>query len=164
MRGINIQKYSNVILEECVVSHVGFLCLSGFDEISAAVFEAGTSLAEKAEQKRKRLQTVYVPMLRVLCLYNWQGKHVSGSRNEDRERERERERELSLEIKMCVCVCVREIEGECAVSVSQNGKNDFLEDKSIYTQSLSCSRLQMRGTKSKIRSSCEHKSCDFPDQ
>ena len=37
-RGINIQEYSNVFWDECVFSHVGCLALSGFDEISKAVF------------------------------------------------------------------------------------------------------------------------------
>ena len=46
--------------EERVFSHVGCLSLSGFDEISEVVFEAGTSLTEKAEQERKRLQNVYI--------------------------------------------------------------------------------------------------------
>ena len=54
MRGINIQTYSNVFLEERVFSNVGCLSLSGFDEISEAVFETGTSVTEKAEQVRKR--------------------------------------------------------------------------------------------------------------
>ena len=38
----------------------------GFDEISEAVFEARTSLTEKAKQERKRLQNAYTPMLRTL--------------------------------------------------------------------------------------------------
>ena len=42
------------------------LSLSGFHEISQAVFETGTSSAEKAKQERKRLQNVYAPTLRVL--------------------------------------------------------------------------------------------------
>ena len=47
---------------------------------------------------------------------------------------------------------------------SKNVKeNEFLEDESIYRQSLSCGRLQMRGTKFKCGRSCEHKSRDFPD-
>ena len=54
MRGINIQKYSNVFWEERVFSHVDCLSFSGFDEIFEAVFEAGKSLTEKAEQERKR--------------------------------------------------------------------------------------------------------------
>ena len=74
MRGINIQKYSNVFQEERVFSHVGCLSLSGFDEISEAVFEAGTSLTEKAEEERKRLQNVYAPMLRVLSCVLLTGK------------------------------------------------------------------------------------------
>ena len=37
------------------------------------------------------------------------------------------------------------------LSTNQNGENEFLEDESIYRQSLSCGRLQMRGTKSKLR-------------
>ena len=53
MQVINIQKYSNVFLEECIFSQVGCLSLSGFDEISEAVFETGPSLTEKAEQDRK---------------------------------------------------------------------------------------------------------------
>ena len=65
--------------------------------MSEALFEAGTSQTEKAEQERKRSQNVYAPMN---CITKWQGQAVSGSRNEHRERERERE---SL---WCVCVCV----------------------------------------------------------
>ena len=74
MRGIKIQKYVNVFLEERVFSHVGCSSLSGFDEISEAVFEAGISLTEKAEQVRKRSQNVYAPMLRVLCCVLLTGK------------------------------------------------------------------------------------------
>ena len=58
MRGINIQKYSNVFLEERVFSHVGCLSISGFNEISEVVFVTGTSPSEKAEQERKRSQNV----------------------------------------------------------------------------------------------------------
>ena len=43
-----------------VFSHVGYLSLLGFDEISVVVFEAGASLTEKAEQESKRLQNVYI--------------------------------------------------------------------------------------------------------
>ena len=70
-----MQKYSNIF------SHVGCLFLSRFDEISEVVFEAGTSLTEKTEQERKRLQNVYAPMLNVLnCVFTkWQGQAVSGS-------------------------------------------------------------------------------------
>ena len=74
----------------------------------------------------------------------------------EREREREsavsvsqngeRERVLSLEVKMRE----RERERESAVSVSQNGENEFLEDESIYRQSL-CGWLQMCRTKSKLQ-------------
>ena len=39
---------------------------------------------------------------------------------------------------------------ECIDSVSQNGESEFLEDECIYKQSLSCSWLQMRWTKSKL--------------
>ena len=60
MRGIDIQKYSNVFWEECVFSHVGCLSLSRFDKISEAVFKTGKSLTEKAEQVRKWLQNVYI--------------------------------------------------------------------------------------------------------
>ena len=56
--------------------------LSGFDEISEVVFEAGTSLTEKAEQERKRLLNV---TRFKLCVTNWQGQAVSGSRNEEKE-------------------------------------------------------------------------------
>ena len=49
MRGIDIQKYSNVFLDESVFSHVGCLSLPGFDEISEAVFKVRTSLTEKTE-------------------------------------------------------------------------------------------------------------------
>ena len=75
--------------EERVFSHVGCLSLSGFDEISEAVFEPGRSLTEKAEQERKRLQNVYTFF-----------RLTAGSQN-IRERERERE-----SVCVCVCVCV----------------------------------------------------------
>ena len=105
MRGINIQKYSYVFEEERIFSHIGRLSLSGFDEISEAVFEAGKSLTEKAEQERKRLQNVYVPMLRILnCL--------TGKIKLFLDVEMKRERVLSLKVKMCVCVCVCERERE----------------------------------------------------
>ena len=63
---INIQKYSNVFYEKLVFSHDGCLFLSGFDEISEAVFETRASLTEKVKQERKRFHNVYAPMLRVL--------------------------------------------------------------------------------------------------
>ena len=44
----------------------------------------------------------------------------------------------------------RERERENAVSGSQNGENEFLEDNSLYRQSL-CGQLQMCGTKSKLQ-------------
>ena len=61
--------------------------LSGFDEISEAVFETGTSLAEMAEQERKRSKNVYAPMLRVLSCVLLTGKvtSCSGSPNEENE-------------------------------------------------------------------------------
>ena len=74
--------------------HVGCLSLSGFEEVSEAVFEAWTSLAEKAEQERKCSQYVYAPMLRVLScvlLTGWVKLFL-----EVENKERERERELSL--------------------------------------------------------------------
>ena len=94
MRDINIQKYSDVSLEECVFSHVGCLTLSGFDEISEAMFEAGKSLTEKAEQESKRLQNVYAPMLHVLnCVLLTCKVTLFLEVEMKRERERERERE-----------------------------------------------------------------------
>ena len=39
--------------------------LSGFDEMSVAGREIGTSPAEKVKQERKRSQSIYAPMLRV---------------------------------------------------------------------------------------------------
>ena len=99
MRGINIQKYSKVSKEERVFSHIGCFSLSGFDEISEAKFEAGTSLTEKAEQERKRLQHVYAPMLRVLSCVLQTSKvklFLEVEMKSVRERERERERVISL--------------------------------------------------------------------
>ena len=55
--------------------------------------------------------------------------------------EMKRKRVMSLEVKMCVCVCVCERERE--------REREFLEDESIYKQSLSCDRLQMHGIKIK---------------
>ena len=48
----------------CARSHVSspmlvVFSLSGFDEISVVVFEAGKILTEKVEEERKRLQNVY---------------------------------------------------------------------------------------------------------
>ena len=57
---------------------------------------------------------------------------------------RERERECAIFVSENVK------EWESVLTVSQNGESEFLEDKSIYKQSLSCSRVQMRGTKSKL--------------
>ena len=77
------------------------MSLSGFDEISEAVFEAGTSLTEKAGQERKRSQNVYAPILRVLSCVLLSGKVKLFLEVETKtERERERERELSLEVKV----------------------------------------------------------------
>ena len=95
IRGINIQEYSNVFEEERVFSYVCCLSLSGFDEISEAVFEAGTSLTEKAEQERKRSQNVYAPMLHVLnCVL------LTGKVKLFLEVEMKRERMQSVEVKM----------------------------------------------------------------
>ena len=58
------------------------LVVCHFREISEAVFEAGRSLTKKTEQERKRSRNVYAPI--ELCLTNWQGQAVSGSRNEER--------------------------------------------------------------------------------
>ena len=117
------QKYSNVFLEEHVFSHVDCLSLLGFDEISEAVFEPGTSLTELVEQVRKRLQNVYAPMLRVLSCVLLSGKV-----------------KLFLEVEM-------KRERECCL---WKLKCESLEDESIYRQSLSCGRLQKRGIKSKV--------------
>ena len=127
--------------EERVFSHVGCSSLSGFDEISDAMIEAGISLTEKAEQERKRLQNVYAPMLHVLnCITKRQGQAVSGSRKRryiyiyiererDRKRERERERVrtrvcclcnskcVCVYVCVCVCVCVCERERELSLKV-----------------------------------------------
>ena len=101
-RGVNISKYNNVF-------YVGWLSLSGLDEISEAVFEAGTSLTGKAEQVRKRLQNVYAPMLRVFYCVLLTGKiklflEVKMKRESEcclwKLKWRERERVLSLEDKM----------------------------------------------------------------
>ena len=81
------------------------MSLSGFDEISEAVFEAGKSPAQKAEQERKRLENVYTPTLRVLSCFLLSGKvklflkvERERERESERERERERERELFLKV------------------------------------------------------------------
>ena len=42
--------------------------------MSETVFETGTSPAEKAEQERKRLQSIYAPMLHVLSRVSLAGK------------------------------------------------------------------------------------------
>ena len=108
MQGINIYKYMNVFLEEeRDFSHAGWLSLSGSDEISEAVFEAGTSLTEKAEQERKRSQDGYAPMLRVLsCVL------LTGKVELFLEVEMKREKALSLEVKIW--------------------KKEFLEKESIH--------------------------------
>ena len=147
------------------------MSLSGFDEISETVFEPRTSLTEKAEQERKRLQNVYTPMLRVLnCVLRTDMVklflEVELKRERERERERasdrEREREtvLSLEVKM-------ERDCVCAVSVSHNGENEkeFLEEESIYI----CNPCHAVGSKCAGQNqscgrSCVHKSRNFLDQ
>ena len=62
------------ILGRRVFSHVGCLSLSGFDKMSEAVRETGTSPTEKAEQERKRSQSIYALMLRVLSSVSLAGK------------------------------------------------------------------------------------------
>ena len=63
-------------------------------------------------------------------------------------------RECAVSVRECVNSVSQNGENgrerECAISAGHNGKNEFLEDKSIYRQSLSCSRLQMLGTKIKV--------------
>ena len=76
-----------------------------------------------------------------LCLTNLQGQAVSRSRNKERasvcvvsvSQNGEKESVVSGSQN----VRERERECVCAVSVSQNGENEFLEDESIYRQSLS---------------------------
>ena len=141
VRGINIQKYSNVFSEERVFSNVGCLSFSGFDEISKAVFEIGASLTEKQNRKEKgcgmythlcyAYWIVSYWLARSSCF--WKSKWRERGREKGRERERERECFLckSKYERVCtfsvnqnvkeresesVCVCV------CAVSVSQNVK------------------------------------------
>ena len=74
------------------------LSLSGFDEISMVVFEAGASLTEKAGKERKRLQNIYIFV-----------GLTAGSQN---VRERER---------VCVVSGSHNVR-ECVVSVCRNGK------------------------------------------
>ena len=86
--------------EEHVFSHVGFLSLLRFDEISEAVFEAGRSLTKKAEQERNGLQNVYI--------------FIGLSPGSQNVRERER---------VC-CLCKWKCERECVVSGSDNGERE----------------------------------------
>ena len=79
------------------------MSLSGFDEISEAVFEAGRSLTEKAEQERKKVAEyirTHVTQIE-LCL--------TGMVNLFLEVEMKRERE-SERVCVCVCVCVLSLE------------------------------------------------------
>ena len=56
--------------EERVFSHVCCLSLSGFDEISEAGFEAGTTLTEKAEQGRKNVaECIRTHVMRIELYY-----------------------------------------------------------------------------------------------
>ena len=75
--------------EERVFSHVGCLSLSGFVEISKAVFEAGKSITEKEEQERKRRQNVYIFVGLTAGSYNVREREcvVSGIHNGENERE-----------------------------------------------------------------------------
>ena len=100
--------------------------------MSKAVCKTGTSPTEKAEQERKRSQSIYAPMLRVLCCVSLAGKV-----------------KLSLEVKML--------------------ENELLEDKGIYSESLSCARFQTHrlffaGQNQSCGRRWQHKSYDFPDQ
>ena len=141
MRGINIQKYSNVFLEEHIFSHVGCLSLSGFDKISEAVFETGTSLTEKAEQERKRLQNVYAPMLCVLgcVLLTGKVKLFLEVKNEERERE--------------CCLCKSKCER------MRSWKTRIYIGNPCHVVISKCARQNQR-----CWHSCEHKSRDFPGQ
>ena len=60
------------------VFYVGYLSLSGFDKVSEAMRETGTSLTEKAEQERKKLQNVYTSVLCVLsCITKWRERECA---------------------------------------------------------------------------------------
>ena len=139
-------KYSSLSLSVCVwvtntnttkkdystkVSYVCWLSISTgcfflwFDEIS--VFEAGKSLTERVEQGREWLQRVYIFMA-VDC---WKSNVKKGKSVLILLVEMERVRVFSLEVTM--------------------EREWVLEGESIYKQSLSCSRLQKRGTKLKLR-------------
>ena len=72
-----------------------------------AVFEAGTSITENAEQERKRLQNVYAPMLRVLNCVLPTGKVKLFL---EVEMKRERGRESAVSGSQNVCVRERETE------------------------------------------------------
>ena len=117
MQGIDIRKYSNVFQEARVFSHVGWLSIAGFDEISEAQFEAGTSLIEMAEQESKRLQNVPAPILHVLRCVLQTGK-VKLFLEVKMKRERVCVCVCVLCVCVCVCVCV------CAVSVNLNEENE----------------------------------------
>ena len=50
------------------------MSLLGFDKMSEAECETGTSPAKKAEQEKKWSQSIYAPMLRVLSCVSLAGK------------------------------------------------------------------------------------------
>ena len=62
------------ILEGRVFFHICHLSLSGFDEMFETVHETGTSPAEKAEQERKRSQSINESMSRVFSSVSLAGK------------------------------------------------------------------------------------------
>ena len=131
-------KYSNVFLEERVFSHVDRLSLSGFDEMSEAVFETGTSLKEKAKQERKRSQNVYAPMLRVLSCVLLSGKV-----------------KLFLEVEMKRQCCL----WKSTCERMSSWKTTVYIGNPCHVVGSTCAGWNQRRGRS-----CEYKSRNFPDQ
>ena len=127
--------------EERVFYYVGCLSLSGFDEISVAVFEAGRSLTEKAEQERKRSQNVYAPMLHVLSCVLLTGRV-----------------KLFLEVEM-----KRGRERECRLWKSKCERMNSWKTRVYKGNPCQAVGSKCAGQNRRYRRSCEHKSSDFPD-
>ena len=100
------------------------MSLSGFDEISEAVLEAGRNLTEKAEQERKRLQNVYI----------FAGL-TAGSQN----------------VKERVCFLSKSQWREWVDSVGQNGEN---ERECAISISEKCKRVSAWKTRVYIGNPC----------